>query len=129
MNGSKQHRKEKQKRNTHRLKEKAQEAMIEIGLAIDFEEGKVILEGERLDKPWKETWRSVKKIFKKGIEKQRKDHYKQKQLQSEVYRIQHESCNMWLKQSIDPRKTAAIVNMLEKINGNQGVEGSKRTNL
>ena len=55
------------------------------------------------------------KIFKKGIEKQRKDHYKQKQLQSEVYRIQHESRNMWLKQSLDPRKTAAIVNMLEKM--------------
>ena len=82
---------------------------------IDFEEGKVISEGESLDKPWKETWRSVKKIFKKGIEKQRKDHCKQKQLQSEVYRIQHESCNMWLKQSLDPRKTAAIVYMLEKM--------------
>ena len=83
--------------------------MTEIGLAIDFEEGKVILERERLDKPWKETWRSVKKIFKNLIEKQRKDHCKQKQLQSEVYRIQHESCNMWLKQSLDPRKTAAIL--------------------
>ena len=57
------------------IKREAQEAIIEIGLAIDFEEGKVILEGERLDKPWKETWRSVKKIFKKGIEKQRQDHY------------------------------------------------------
>ena len=97
------------------IKREAQEAMKEIGLAIDFEEGKVILEGEKLDKPWKETWRSVKKIFKKGIEKQRKDHYKQKQLQSEVYRIQHESCHMWLKQSLDPRKTAAIVSMLEKM--------------
>ena len=84
-------------------------------MAIGFEEGKVILEGERLDKPWKETWRSVKKIFKKGIEKQRQDHYKQKHLQSEVYRIQHESCHMWLKQSLDPRKTAAIVSMLEKM--------------
>ena len=111
------------------IRREAQEAMIEleIGLVIDFEEGKVILEGERLDKPWKETWRSVKKIFKKGIEKQRKDQYKQKQLQSAVYRIQHESCNMWLKQSLDPRKTAAIVNMLEKMMC--GVEGSKRTNL
>ena len=49
------------------IKREAQEAMIEIGFAIDFEEGKVILEGERLDKPWRETWRSVKKIFKKGI--------------------------------------------------------------
>ena len=54
------------------IKREAQEAMIEIGLAIDFEEGEVILEGERLDKPWKETWRSVKKIFNKGIERQRK---------------------------------------------------------
>ena len=53
------------------IKREAQEAMIEIGLAIDFEEGKVILGGERLDKPWKETWRSVKKIFKKGIEKKK----------------------------------------------------------
>ena len=48
------------------IKREAQEAMIEIGLAIDFEEGKVILEGERLDKPWKETWRSVKRFSKKG---------------------------------------------------------------
>ena len=37
------------------IKREAQDAMIEIGLAIDFEEGKVILEGERLDKQWKET--------------------------------------------------------------------------
>ena len=62
------------------IKREAQEAMIEIGMAIDFEEGKMTLEGERLDKPWKETWRSVKKIFKKGIEKQKNDHYKQRQL-------------------------------------------------
>ena len=33
------------------IKREAQKAMIEIGLAIDFEEGNVILEGERLDKP------------------------------------------------------------------------------
>ena len=47
------------------IKREAQEAMIEVGMATDFEEGKVILEGERLDKPWKETWRSVKKDFQK----------------------------------------------------------------
>ena len=73
------------------IKGEALEAMIEVGLAIDFEEEKVISERERLDKPWKETWRSVKKIFRKGIEKQRKDHYKQKQFQSEV-NVSHTIC-------------------------------------
>ena len=90
-------------------------AMQEIGSRIDFEEGKVTLEGGRLDKSWKETWKSVKKVIKKGTEIQRKEHYRQKELQDEVYRKRHESCNMWLKQSLDPRKTAATVNMMEKM--------------
>ena len=47
------------------IKREAQEAMIEIGLAIDFEEGKVILEGERLDKPWKGLGEVSKRFSKR----------------------------------------------------------------
>ena len=43
-------------------------ATQEIGSMIDFEEGKVILEGETLNKSWKETWKSVKRDIKAGIE-------------------------------------------------------------
>ena len=46
----------------------------------------------------------MKKVIKKGTE-----------LRCEVQRKQHESCNMRLKQSLDPRKTAAIVNTMEKM--------------
>ena len=87
---------EKEKEYTS-VKREAQEVMQEIGSRIDFEEGKVTLEGERLDISWKDIWKSVKKVIKKETEIQRKEHYRQKELQSEVYMKQHESCNMWLK--------------------------------
>ena len=38
-----------------------------------------------------------------------------KELQSELYRKQHDECNMWLKQKLEPRKTGAIMNLQEKV--------------
>ena len=57
----------------------------------------------------------VSKDFQKRDRETKEGPLQAKAVQSEVYRIQHESYNMWLKQSLDPRKTAAIVNMLEKM--------------
>ena len=43
----------------------AQEAMLGLGKRIGFDGGNAILEGERLEGTWKETWGKVKKIIKK----------------------------------------------------------------
>ena len=89
--------------------------MLGLGKRIEFEEGNVILEGERLEGTWKETWGKVKKIIKKETESNMKDSYRKKELQSELYRKQHDEYNMWLKQRLEPRKTGAIMNLQEKM--------------
>ena len=42
-----------------------------------------------------------------------KDSYRK--IQSELYRKQHNECNMWLKPRLEPRKTGAIMSLQEKI--------------
>ena len=41
--------------------------------------------------------------------------YKQKQFQSETFSKQETECHMWLESNLDPRKTAAIVNLQEQM--------------
>ena len=89
--------------------------MLGLGKRIEFDRGNVILEGEGLEGTWKETWGKVKKIIQKETESNRKDYYRKKELQNELYRKQHNECNMWLKQRLEPRKTLAIMNLQEKI--------------
>ena len=36
-------------------------------------------------------------------------------MQSEIFRKQDESCNLWLRQNLTPRKTASVMTMLEQI--------------
>ena len=95
--------------------------MLGLGKRIEFDGGNVIPKGERLEGTWKETgtwkktWGKVKKIIKKETESNRKDSYRKKELQSEFYRKQHDECNMWLKQKLEPWKTGAIKNLQEKM--------------
>ena len=89
--------------------------MLGLGKRIEFDGGNVILEGERLEGTSKETWGKVKKIMKKVRESNRKDSYRKKELQSELYIKQHDECNMWLKPRLEPRKTGAIMNLQENM--------------
>ena len=52
----------------------------------------------------------MKKIIKKETEWNKKDSYRKKELQSELYRKQQDECNVWLKRWLEPRKT--IINQL-----------------
>ena len=85
--------------------------MLGSGKRIEFDGENIILEGERLEGTWKKTWGRVKKIIEKETESNRKSSYKKKELQSKLYRKQHDECNMWLKQKLKPRKTGAIMNV------------------
>ena len=40
--------------------------------------------------------------------------YKQKELQSDLYRRQEQECHLWLKQRLTPRKTASIMTVIEQ---------------
>eukprot|EP00112_Aurelia_sp_Birch-Aquarium-sp1_P016079 Seg361.9 transcript_id=Seg361.9/GoldUCD/mRNA.D3Y31 product="hypothetical protein" protein_id=Seg361.9/GoldUCD/D3Y31 len=63
----------------------AVKAMMEIDKTLEFVENNVSLEGEVLELEWKPTWKKVKAELKKGVEKKRKETYKQKELQSDIY--------------------------------------------
>ena len=54
-------------------------------------------------------------MLKKDTEGQLIDQYKQKELQSETYSKQDKECSKWLECNLNPRKTAAIVNVQEQM--------------
>ena len=89
--------------------------MMEIDKTLTFIENNVILEGEVLELEWKPTWKKVKAELKKGVEKKRMETYKQKELQSDLYRRQEQECHLWLKQRLTPRKTASIMTVIEQM--------------
>ena len=64
---------------------------------------------------WRKSWKKIKDVLKKGNEILLIEKYKQKQFQSETYRKQETECHMWLECNLDPRKTAAIVNLQEQL--------------
>ena len=57
----------------------------------------------------------MKTCFKKGIKGRRIEVYQQKEMHSEIYRKQDQMCNLWLEQKLTPKKTAAIMSMLEQM--------------
>ena len=63
----------------------AVKAMMEIDKILEFVENNVSLEGEVVELEWKPTWKKVKAELKKGVEKNRKETYEQKELQSDIY--------------------------------------------
>ena len=87
--------------------------MHAVGTVIYFEEDFILLDGERINKEWKPTRTAVKARLKKGVEEKWKD--LEKQMQNQVFRKQDESCNLWLRQNLAPRKTASLMNMLEQM--------------
>ena len=82
---------------------------------LDFEEDCILLEGEKIEKDWKLTWRVIKARLKKSDEQKRREEYLDKKMQSEIFRKQDEGCNLWLRQNLTPRKTASVMTMLEEM--------------
>ena len=97
------------------LKEEAVIVMQTAGRQIDFLENFIILDGNRIDQDWKTAWKLIKGSLKKGVEEKRKDMYKEKEMQSEIFRKQDAQCNLWLEQKLSPKKTASIISMLEQM--------------
>ena len=100
---------------TNSIKDEAITLMHAVRTVLYFEEDCILLDGERIEKDWKLTWRALKARLKKGIEQKRREEYLDKQMQSEIFRKQNESCNLWLRQNLTPRKTASVISMLEQM--------------
>ena len=47
-------------------------------------------------------------------------------MQSSVFRKQDESCNLWLRQNLTPRKTASVMTMLEQMVETKSWKASRR---
>ena len=53
---------------TNSIKNKVIASTHAVGTIIDFEEDCILLDGERIEKYWKPTWRAIKARLKKGAE-------------------------------------------------------------
>ena len=91
------------------------EAITSMQMKINFDEDCILLDGERIEKDWKPTWGAIEAKLKKGVKEKRKEEYLEKQMQSEIFRKQDESCNLWLRQNTTSRKTASVMTMLEQM--------------
>ena len=54
-------------------------------------------------------------LLKSKYKERRVEKYKEKKLQSEIYRGQDERCNQWLECNLDPKKTAAVIEVQERM--------------
>ena len=85
------------------------------GKIVQFEGEDIKLEGKILDREFKPIWKQVKKCFKKGSEEKRLEQCRKMEVQSEIYNKQDKKCNIWLEQNLTPRKTSAIMSMIEQM--------------
>ena len=84
-------------KETNSIKDEAITSMHAVGTALDFEEDCILLDGERIEKDWKLTWRAIKARLNKSVEQKWREEYLDKQMQSKTFRKQGESCNLWLR--------------------------------
>ena len=89
--------------------------MEDVGVRIQFKEGSILIDGEVIEGGWKPAWRSLKEKRKKGVKARRVESYQAKEQQSKVYSEQEKECHLWIPQNLNPRKTAAIMTMLEQM--------------
>ena len=87
----------------------------DVGVRIQFEVGSILIDGEVIKGGWKPAWRSLKEKRKKGVKARRVESYQAKEQQSKVCSEQEKECHLWLTQNLSPRKTAAIMTMLEQM--------------
>ena len=97
------------------LKITAEEMANEVGHTLKFKDEGIELDGELQCGHWRKSWKKIKDLLKKGNESSLIEKYKQKSFQSETFSKQEVECHMWLECNLDPRKTAAIVNLQEQM--------------
>ena len=97
------------------LAENCSRGRCEIGHALKFKDEGIKLDGVLQIGNWRKSWKKIKDVLKKGNEIFLIEKYKQKQFQSETFSKQETECHMWLECNLDPRKTAAIVNLQEQM--------------
>ena len=106
--------KQETRKECNSIKDEIIWAMQTKGKTIQFEED-MKLEGKILDREFKPIWKLVKKCFKKDNAEKRLKQYRKKEMQSEIYNKQDKMCNIWLELTLTPRKTSAIISMIEQM--------------
>ena len=95
------------------VKREAEQTLAEYGMEVTFNEKGVTINGESMTAPWKTCWRKLKEELMKGMNNNKKAEYIKEEMQSNVYHNQDVECSEWLKCNLDPKKTAAMINMQE----------------
>ena len=84
------------------------------GKTIQFEGEDMKLEGKILGRELKAIWKQVKQCFKKCSEEKRLKQYRKKEMQSEIYKKTRQKVQ-YMTMSLTPRKTSAIMSVLEQM--------------
>ena len=84
------------------------------GKTVQFGGEDMKLEGKILEREFKPIRKQVNRCFEKGSEETRLEQYRRKETQSEKYNKQNKKYNIWLVQNLTPRKTSAIMSMVEQ---------------
>ena len=96
------------------VKKEAEKAMRNVNADVSFEEGSVIIEGER-NTDWKAGWKKLKNILSEGQNRNKQQSLAEKELQSEVPSRYSKDDYEWFKCNTDPRKTSSILTLQEKM--------------
>ena len=107
--------KQEKSKEYNSLKTATEEMINEIGHALKFKDEGIELDGVLQIGNWGKSWKKIKDVLKKGNEMFLMEKYEQKQFQSETFSKQETECHMWRECNLDPRKTAAIVNLQEQM--------------
>ena len=99
------------------VKREAEDAMREALEKVNFACGKIELNEEQLQGTWKDVWKKLKMLLKSKTEERRIEEYQEKRLQSEIYLGQDGRCNQWLECNLYSRKTAAVIEVQEQMEG------------
>ena len=93
------------------MKREDEQTLVGYGMGVTFNKKEVTINGESMTAPWKACWRKLKEGLMKGMNNNKKAEYSKKEMQSNVYKNQDVECSEWLKCNLDPKRTAAMINM------------------
>ena len=93
--------------------EETMKTMEDVEVEIQSEGDTICTDGELIH--GKPAWKRLKEKLKKGVENQRVEEYRMKEQQSKLYREQEQECHVLLYQNLSPRKTAAIMTLLQEM--------------
>ena len=93
------------------VKREAEQTLAEYGMEVTFNKKGVTINGESMTAPWKTCWRKLKEELMKGMNNNKKAEYIKEEMQSNVYQNQDVDVVNGLKSNLDPKKTAAMINM------------------